>query len=122
MTITIDDRRILILALTAAIEAKFDASDWTKLAFEIDEEDTILEHHRLLRSLQWGDPDYGANIIGVLEKIGKRNFDKLLEIADFIELKEWLIFRHEKYYKALYDKEDIDIIKDSQLEANEEFD
>ncbi|WLR54616.1 hypothetical protein LC048_19675 [Mesobacillus subterraneus] len=47
----------LIYALTLAIEAKFDAGDWTKLAYEINEVEAIEGHGRLIRSLNWGDPD-----------------------------------------------------------------
>ncbi len=58
----------LIYALTLAIEAKFDASDWTKLAYEIDEVKAIEGHSRLLMSLNWRDGDYTQNIIEVLKK------------------------------------------------------
>lgn len=56
--LNIENINRLIYALTLAIEAKFEASDWKKLSYEIDEVNTIDGHHRLLRSLSWRGPDY----------------------------------------------------------------
>ncbi|WP_455920194.1 abortive infection family protein [Priestia megaterium] len=93
----------LIYALALAIEAKFDAGDWIKLAYEIDEVDAVENHSRLIRSLNWGDPDYPQNIIDVLKKIGKTP-DKLAIVAKYIELEGWLKKSKEGLYRELYDK------------------
>ncbi|QUG41328.1 abortive infection family protein [Psychrobacillus sp. INOP01] len=91
----------LIYALTLAIEAKFDASNWTKLAYEIDEVDAIEGHNRLIRSLNWADPDYTQNIIEVLKRIG-RNPEKLAIIADHIQLEYWLETGRPDLFNELY--------------------
>jgi len=44
----------LILAVSKAIEAKFDRSDWIELSMLTDTSDVIEHHRRLLRSLDWG--------------------------------------------------------------------
>ncbi|HEY5524241.1 MAG TPA: abortive infection family protein [Clostridium sp.] len=103
----------LIYALTLAIEAKFDVSDWTKLAYEIDEVKAIENHSRLLRSLSWRDPDYTQNIIEVLKKIG-RGSGKLVEIAEYINLEEWLKNKRADLYDELYN----DIEPNQLLEEN----
>lgn len=97
----IENRNKLIYALSLAIEAKFDAGDWTKLAYEIDEIEAIQGHHRLLRSLNWGDQDYSQNIIDVLERIA-RNPEKLVRIAEVVKLEEWLESRRKDLYQELY--------------------
>lgn len=91
----------LIYALTLTIEAKFDASDWIKLAYQIDEKDAIEGHNRLFRSLSWRDPDYTQNIIEVLKQIG-REPQKLLSIAEYIDLEDWLQRRRKDLYSELY--------------------
>lgn len=94
----------LIYALTLAIEAKFDAGDWTKLAYEINEVEAIEGHGRLIRSLNWGDPDYPQNIIEVLKRIAKKP-EKLVIIADFVELEYWLEAKRPDLYNELYNDE-----------------
>lgn len=93
-----ENKNRLIYALGLAIESKFGASDWIKLEYEIDAVEEIEGHHRLLRSLSWGDPDYTQNIIDVLKEIGKTP-GKLEKIAEIIELEEWLQRRRPDLYK-----------------------
>lgn len=108
--INTENKDRLIYALTLAIEAKFDASDWMKLAYEIDEVDVIEGHSRLIRSLNWADPDYTQNVIEVLKRIGK-NPQKLALIADYIALESWLVMRRSDLYDELYN----DDVKPSHL-------
>ncbi|MDW0114006.1 abortive infection family protein [Sporosarcina saromensis] len=116
-----ENKNRLIYALGLAIESKFDASDWTKLAYEIDEVDTIEDHNRLIRSLNWGDPDYTQNVIDVLKDIG-RNTSQLEKIAEFVSLKEWLQRKRMDLYKELYlDEEPAHLLEDNPLDT-EEFD
>ena len=104
--LNIENKDRLIYALTLAIEAKFDASDWTKLAYEIDEVNAIERHNRLIRSLNWSDPDYTQNVIEVLKQIG-RNPEKLVRIAEHIDLELWLSTRKSDLYNELY-KDDVE--------------
>lgn len=100
------------------MERKFDQSDWRKIALDLDEEDTILEHSRLLRSLQWGDPDYGANVIDVLSDIGRRNFGNLLEIAEYVDFENWLSSHNAKLYKIIF-VEEADLGKENPLDEEQ---
>lgn len=102
--LNIENKDRVIYALTLAIEAKFDASDWTKLAYEIDEVNTIEEHSRLIRSLNWGDPDYTQNIIDVLKSISRKP-EKLSYIAEHIRLKNWLEAKRPDLYNEIYNDE-----------------
>ncbi|MGD6898360.1 abortive infection family protein [Bacillus infantis] len=116
-----ENKNRLIYALGLAIESKFDASDWTKLAYEIDAVGEIEGHNRLLRSLSWGDPDYTQNIIDVLKEIG-RTPRKLEKIAEFVNLEEWLQRKRPDLYEELYmDKEPSHLLEDNPLDT-EEFD
>lgn len=58
----------LIVATQRAIAEHFTEADWTQLAYETGTQDYLLNHKRLLRSLKWGDEDYGACIFGVLRR------------------------------------------------------
>lgn len=111
----------VIYALSLAIEAKFDEGDWIKLGYEIDEVDAIEGHHRLLRSLSWRDPDYTQNIIAVLKRIGKDE-NKLVKIADVIDLEDWLYKYREDLYRELYEENEPEhIIIENTLDV-EKFD
>lgn len=114
-----ENKTRLIYALALAIEAKFDEGDWTKLAYEIDEVEAIEEHSRLIRSLQWRDPDYPQNIIDVLKRIGK-DTEKLVTIAEIIDLEDWLQRRREDLYNELYtDDEPSHLLDDNPLNTDE---
>lgn len=63
------ERNVLIRKLANAIEASFNKSDWKDFGYEFNIISQINRHERLLRSLDWGDPDYRANIFDVLESL-----------------------------------------------------
>lgn len=110
-----------IYALSLAIEAKFEEGDWIKLAYEIEEIDTIKGHRRLLRSLKWRDPDYPTNILNVLERIGK-NPEKLICIAELIGLENWLLTNREDLYQKLYaDSQESSYLLDQNPLDTEQF-
>lgn len=116
-----ENKNRLIYALGLAIESKFNASDWTKLAYEIDAVDEIEGHNRLIRSLNWGDPDYTTNVIEVLKEIGKSP-GKLELVAEIIDLENWLKLRRNDLYEELYtDVEPSHLLEDNPLDT-EEFD
>ncbi|AWK52497.1 hypothetical protein DIC82_16480 [Clostridium beijerinckii] len=114
----IENKDRLIYALTLAIDAKFEASDWTKLAYEIDEVDAIEGHNRLIRSLNWRDPDYTQNIIDVLKTIG-RNPKKLLKIAEYINLEKWLKVKRTDLYDELYNEIEVNkLLEENPLDTD----
>jgi hypothetical protein len=106
------------LALGRAIEATFTPGDWLELGLITDSDDIIRSHRRLLRSLEWGDPDYSGNILEVLPKIlGDRRgprlspratdrFPNLTLVEEKVGLKEWLAANDRQLYQELYAGED----------------
>jgi len=69
----------VVLAVKRAIEATFSKGDWRELALVTDSDDVIRGHHRLLRSLEWGDNDYSGNVLrGVTVAQHSKNYVRLL--------------------------------------------
>jgi len=56
----------LILALQRAASKQFTNTDWEEFGYETGEYDYIRGHGRLLRSLYFGDEDYGSCVFQVL--------------------------------------------------------
>jgi hypothetical protein len=79
-------RNRVIFALKKAIEATFDDNRWRELGYLTDTVSIIEEHPRLLRSLYWGDPDYGAQILDVLPRVLGREIETCGEIRRLTRL------------------------------------
>lgn len=92
----------LILALKRAIEATFDDGMWRELGYLTDTIDIIQGHSRLLRSLSWGDPDYGGCILQILPRILGENLENLKTLEDFVGLEKWLIQHDPQLHSELY--------------------
>jgi hypothetical protein len=60
-----------IIALRELIVGKFKAGDWEEAGLLSGQSDAIDQYPRLLRSLEWGDTDYPANVLGVLRQIAE---------------------------------------------------
>lgn len=56
----------LMLALQRAVSDQFTQTDWEELGYETGEHDYITGHQRLMRSLYFGDEDYGACVFQAL--------------------------------------------------------
>jgi hypothetical protein len=93
-----------ILALQRAIKASFDDSRWHELGYIVGKHDVIEGHPRLLRSLQWGDEDYGSCIFNVLPQLLGTEFQNLGIVEKFVGLQKWLRKSDEKLYGELYAK------------------
>lgn len=74
----------IILELKKKIEKEFTESDWAELGLVVNSDHIISNHPRLLRSLSWGDDDYGACIIDVLKKIRAENPTHIQKIKDYL--------------------------------------
>jgi hypothetical protein len=83
-------RNALILALKRAIEATFNHSDWKELGYLTDTRDWIVNHHRLLRSLAWGDPDYASCVLDAIEMVLQRDPANLQVVLGMPKLRAWL--------------------------------
>lgn len=99
----------ILQAVVKAIVAKFDRSDWMSLALATGQLDYVKNHPRLLRSLDWGDPDYEGHVIEAVPRIlGQRGrgvnakFVNLSEVEDALSLKAFLQESEPKLSAALY--------------------
>lgn len=75
----------LLLDLKKRIEKEFDVTDWSELGLLVNADHIISNHPRLLRSLSWGDEDYGACIIDVLKKIRIESPENLQKIKKYLD-------------------------------------
>lgn len=92
-----------IVALQKAILETFDSGRWKELGYRLRKNDVVVEHPRLLRSLSWGDEDYGGHIFTVLRKLLGSNYENLGQIEEFVGLQPWLKRKDPALYSELYD-------------------
>ena len=84
------ERKQKIVIFSSAIYSTFSSSEWTEIGYITDTDEWIDAHPRLLRSLNWGDPDYKGHVFDAVAHILNKqpeNFRKLLEyqpIADWL--------------------------------------
>ncbi len=83
-------RNKLILVLKDAIENSFSESDWKELGYKTNTNEWISRHPRLLRSLNWGDPDYGGHVLDALERILETDPANLEVLADTPCIQNWI--------------------------------
>lgn len=77
----------LIIEMQKAIDAEFSAEDWRELGHLTGLSNYIQQHKRLLRSLDWRDPDYGDCIYQVIEVILRNNPEGLRHIIEHPQIK-----------------------------------
>lgn len=124
----------VIRAVAKAIEAKFDQGDWLEPGLITDTHDRIKNHRRLLRSLDWGDRDYGGNVLEMVPFVlgdreataGRRGarsaqerFAHLREVEEFIGLQAWLEEHDAPRHHELYAGEDAAVLDDLQAAAKQ---
>lgn len=73
------ERNVLIPKLVKAIEASFDKADWKEFGYEFGIINQINRHDRLLRSLEWGDPDYRAHVFDMMELLTDEGLRRALD-------------------------------------------
>lgn len=93
-------RNVRVLALKRAIEATFTSSDWKEVGYLTDTKSWISKHPRLLRSLSWGDEDYGGHVLDAIEQMLQRSPANLQVLLEIPKLSKWL----EDNEPALYSK------------------
>lgn len=62
-----------MLALQRAVSDQFTQTDWEELGYETGEHDYIAGHQRLMRSLYFGDEDYGSCVFQALRYFADHN-------------------------------------------------
>ena len=88
------DRKKKILLLAQAVQATFSSSEWTEIGYLTGTDEWIDRHPRLLRSLNWGDPDYKGCAIDAIAHILDHNSENLKQLIEYRPLADWLD-RHE---------------------------
>jgi hypothetical protein len=73
-----------IISLGKRIAATFDAGNWREIGLLTGHSHMIDNYPRLLRSLDWHDPDYDGNVLGVLQKIAQQDFNALHDIEKYV--------------------------------------
>ena len=63
---------------------------------------TVFGHYRLLRSLSFGDDDYGSCVFDVVKSLVQADPANLGVIADFIQLSGWLKENDPRLFDELY--------------------
>jgi len=69
------------------IAKEFSRSEWLELGFLTGYSEVIEKHHRLLRSLDFGDPDYEGHVLSVLSDMVNKDPRNLEEIKKYIASK-----------------------------------
>jgi AbiJ N-terminal domain 5 len=74
-----------IIALRQRVVANFDAGNWEEVGLLTGHSRTIDTYPRLLRSLNWGDEDYGGNVLGVLRRIAESDPNAFRIIEQYVD-------------------------------------
>lgn len=80
--------KTVILDIATGVETVFTQGDWRRLGLIADMEQQIEGHHRLFRSMDFGDDDYGAIVLGFVKQIVRGG--KLYAFQKFPNLMDWL--------------------------------
>lgn len=123
----------VILAVAKAAESTLDRGRWMELGYRTGTSDVVLNHPRLLRSLDWGDPDYSSRVLEVVRVLGQRRrdpdwptvpdafrpeFANLDIVEEFLKLPKWLREHQPQLYRDLYaGEEDQTVIDELQAAA-----
>lgn len=88
----------LILELKRRIEEDFTSSNWEEAGLITDTSHIVTGHPRLLRSLSFGDQDYGGNIISVLRAMSDHNPNALSMLKQYLD--QWYPDQNITYISA----------------------
>lgn len=68
------------VALSEALAASMDESEWKKFAVLYGLQDRIMGHERFIRSLQWDDQDHEGHVLDLIEQLSYSNVTALLDL------------------------------------------
>ena len=95
------DNQQKILAVSAAAASALNSSEWKEISYLTDTVDFVDNHHRLLRSLNWGDSDYKEHVIDTIAHILQKNQANLKKLLEYEAIAEWFKKNNSKQYQAL---------------------
>jgi hypothetical protein len=73
-----------LIELKNIITSRFKKTNWIELGYFVGFPDTINDHHRLLRSLDFGDDDYEGNVLEVLNSLIEASPDSIGKIEKYL--------------------------------------
>lgn len=80
----------VILALQRAVVKQFTETDWTEFGYTSGQHDFIRGHGRLMRSLHFGDDDYGACVFQALEHFANYDADAIAHLLEHPKVRRQL--------------------------------
>ena len=95
----------VLIALKRAIVATFNEEQWLELGYLAGNPQAVEQHPRLLRSLQFGDDDYGGCALSVLKDLLGSSNENMNAIERFVRLDEWLGKNDASLHEELYGPE-----------------
>lgn len=95
------ERRQQILTLAQAVEATFSSSEWTEIGYLTGIDQWIDRHPRLLRSLNWNDPDYKGHVMDAVAHMLDRDSANLKHLVDYEPIATWLRTNNAPAHAAL---------------------
>ncbi len=79
-----------ILVFARAIEKTFGSSEWTELGYITGTDAWIDSHPRLLRSLNWGDPDYKEHVLDAVAHVIDNDPENTAHLVRYEPIAAWL--------------------------------
>src|SRR3989338_1336234 len=80
----------------------FSHGDWVNLGQLTNTSEIISKHPRLIRSLGFGDDDYGLNVAEGLNQICGDNEENIEQIIDFYDIDLWYEQKDLKKYERIF--------------------
>lgn len=100
-------RGALILALRTAIKDAFSAEDWKEFGYLSGHSDYIQRHKRLIRSLSWGDEDYGQCVLEALEHFFRYDLAAVDQLVNHAKLTGSLLMAMPELSELVRNKPDV---------------
>lgn len=97
------ERKKITVIYKYALE-NFSEGDWYSLGQSTGNLELIQNHHRLLRSMSFGDDDYDYCVSEVINKICEENPEHIDTIIDLFDIDIWYEQKDLKRYKKIFTK------------------
>ena len=101
MVISSSDRK-KIAVISKYVQESFSESDWYALGQLTGQLDKVTKHSRLLRSLSFGDDDYGLCVAEILGSIFSENVEAIGEVIDHFDIDLWYQQKSPEKYQTLF--------------------
>ena len=111
-------RKRAFVSLKKAIDDRFNVSDWRE--FSMENNAPYIEHHaRLLRSLQYGDEDYGSAVLQMLNYMWENDEDALKTLFSHEKLQRKLENDAPDLFAAIHNDVEHIAVEDEALSSSE---